>query len=213
MAYTIYASTVNEYTTISQDWSVLRDGDSSVVSVVETNPSKASHRIFQNISKFIFTRTYMLFDLSTVVDPITSMNLYLHGNLATGDVSYVVYGGDKFTGNAGDYPSYLNELTAGELSTITVQLGQYTSCQLDIINYPPSDPPGDYVIGLVANDDYLNNVGSTFSSVRINNSTGTVPYLIINGGSYPYEVNGVLGANITEVSGVPVASITNIMGV
>lgn len=212
MAYTIYASTVNEYTTISQDWSVLRDGDSSVVDVVDINPSKAGHRIFQNISKFTFVRTYMLFDLSTVVDPITSMNLYLHGYTSTGDTSYVVYGGDKFTGGAGDYPSYLNELTAGELSTIIIQSGQYTSCQLDIVNYPPSDPPGDYVIGLVTENDYLNNINLSSSIVRINNNTGIAPYLIINGG-YPYNVSGVSGANITTVSGVPSANITNIMGV
>ena len=213
MAYTIYASTVNEYITIREDWSILRNGGSEVVNIVETNPTRVSHQILQDGNKFFFYRTYMLFDLSTVVDPITSMNLYLHGNLATGDTSYVVYGGEKFTGNAGEYPSYLNELTAGELSTIIIQSGQYTSCQLDIVNYPPSDPPRDYIIGLVANDDYLNNIGSTFSTVRISNGVGTVPYLIINGGSYPYEVSGIPGANITEVSGVPVANITNIMGV
>ena len=101
MPYTIYADTVNDYTTISQEWSVLRDGDFSVVDTINTSPTNVTHQIQENSTKYVFTRTYMDFDLSSVVDPITSIDLYLYGNVVTGatsyDLSYTINGGAPTT--------------------------------------------------------------------------------------------------------------------
>ena len=225
--YTIYPDTVNFYVASGAGltWSALRDGSSGVVTGVGVNLATARHSIFQGGGNYSFTRTYIQFNISSVTEPITSMQLYLQGTtgFTPGDTTYVAYAGSKngLNNTAGDYESYIVNLangTGAELSTIVLQGNQYVSCDIDITAYPifgdgPRRPTYQYYnVALVADDDFLNNINRTFADTRINNSSGRYPYLVINGG-YANNVIGVPGASITTVSGVPSANITNIMGV
>jgi hypothetical protein len=225
--YTIYSDTVNAYQAsgVGLTWSNLRDGGSGVVTAVGVNPTTARHLISEGGGNYTFIRTYIQFDISSVTEPITSIQLYLQGTTGytPGDTTYVAYAGSKnaLSNNANDYPLYIAEATAGggvEISTIVLQGNQYVSCDIDITAYPiygdhPTTPAYQYYnVALVANDDFLNNINGTFADTRINNESGRYPYLVINGG-YANNVIGVPGANITTVSGVPSANITNIMGV
>ena len=218
MPYTIQASKVNEYGV--GPFATWVDARGANKGSVLTNPTSANHQVTYNAGgapdpgsgQWTFSRTYIEFDLSSVIDPITSMTLFVKGNII-GDISYIAYGGQTaLTDSGGDYTLYLDNLSGTDyLATGSITLN-YTSFPLDLTTYPPSDPPGYYVIGLIARADFRDSVGNESRNVRINNDTN-IPYLVINQTGYPYEVNGVLGANITEVSGVPVANITNIMGV
>jgi hypothetical protein len=220
MPYTIQASKVNEYGI--GPFATWTEGRNANKGSVLVNQNNANHRVTYNEDlgapspgqgQWTFTRTYIEFDLSSVIDPITSMTLFVKGFTVTGGTSYIAYGGQTaLTDAGGDYSLYLANLSGTDyLATGPITLN-YTSFPLDLTTYPPSDPPGYYVIGLIASVDFTNDVGGESQNVRIDNDTN-IPYLIINQTGYPYEVSGVIGANITEVSGVPVASIVNIMGV
>jgi hypothetical protein len=219
MSYTIQASKVNEYSVGPfVTWTEGRDASKGSVLI---NQTRANHQVIYNAggapdpgqAQWTFTRTYIEFDLSSVTEPITSMTLFVKGTIVTGGTSYIAYGGQTaLTDAGGDYSLYLANLSGTDyLATGPITLN-YTSFPLDLPTYPPSDPPGYYVIGLIASVDFTNDVGGESQNVRIDNDTN-IPYLVINQTGYPYEVSGVLGANITEVSAVPVASIANIMGV
>jgi hypothetical protein len=227
--YTIYPDTVNWYQTNQVPWSVARDGDSSVVPAggVNINLNKAFHEIVDAGGgiKYVFSRIYMQFDISNVTEPITSMQLYVQGDTVSGDTTYVAYAGSKnaLSNNANDYPLYIANLAEGtgaELATVVIPSNQYVSCNLNFSAYPiygddPTTPSYQYYnVALVADSDFLNNIGGTFGGTRIvaNNVVGK-PYLVINGSGYANNVSGVPGVNITTVSGVPSADITNIMGV
>ena len=219
MSYTIQRSKVGEYGI--GPFTTWASGRGASKGSVLTNQPSANHRVVYNgggapdpaQAQWTFLRTYIEFDLSSVIDPITSMTLFVKGTVVTGDLSYIAYGGQTaLTDSGGDYALYLDNLSGADyLATGSIALN-YTSFPLDLTTYPPSDPPGYYIIGLIARNDFVNNVGAESQNVRIDNDANT-PYLVINQTGYPYEVGGILGANITEVSGVPVASIANIMGV
>lgn len=212
MPYTIYATTVNDYDANTNDtWANTRGASKGNETL---NPVNPRHSVSFNGVGWRFIRTYMEFDLSSVTEPITTMTLYVKGQVVTGNTSYIAYGGQSSLTNTGDYSLYLTELIGSYALTSGVITNTFTAFPLDLTQYPPNDPPGPYVIGLVADVDFNNSENSDFDQVRIENNVGIdVPYLVINAAGYPYEVNGVLGANITEVSGVSVANITNIMGV
>jgi len=221
MAYTIYPDTVNFYTTIVDQWSALRDGDGTVVDSTTINSSVPRYGIVDEGANYIFARTYIQFDISSVTEPITSMQLYVRGGaVAVGNTTYVAYAGSKspLTNSDSDYPLYLAGGGGAELSTVVIPANQYVSCDIDITAYPihgddPTTPAYQYYnIALVADDDFLNNVNGTFLLNTIRNAPGIYPYLVINGG-YANTVNGIPGANITTVSGVPIGNIANIMGV
>jgi hypothetical protein len=216
MAITIYPDTVNGYKTSNSSWSSLRNGNSSVVETTSVNDTSTAHRI---TNEYKFIRAYIQFDLSGVTEPITSMRLYLYGtstNPNTGLISYIVAGGqDALNNDATDYPLYLsNVISNTPLSTVAIATTEYVSCLLDIATYPPSEPPGYYVIGIVADKDFLNLTNELFAETVVDNNTNP-PYLVINETSpgYPYIVNGVPAASIGEVSGVLSSNIVNIIGV
>jgi len=226
MAYTIYPDTVNWYQAnrLELSWSTLRDGDGTVVTATQINATLPRHLIVINEdADYIFGRTYIQFDISSVTEPITSMQLYVQGDIVSGDTTYVAYAGSKnaLSNNANDYPLYIANLAEGtgaELATVVIPSNQYVSCNLNFSAYPiygddPTTPAYQYYnIALVADDDFLNNIDGTFGVTQIANQSGKYPYLVINGG-YANTVNGVPGANITTVSGVPTSDIANIMGV
>lgn len=213
---TVYPDTVNHYQagSVGLTWSQLRDGDSSVVTGVGVNPTTARHFITDNGLSYSFMRTYIQFDLSSIVDPILSMRLYVQGvaGFTTGNTTYVAYAGNKngINNDSNDYGVYLNVNATTELSTIIVQPDVFTSCELDITTYPPAN--AKYVVGLVTQPDFLNDVNTLANEVRIHNSVGKIPYLIINGG-YPNDVNGIAGTSMVEVSGVLNTNIVSIAGV
>lgn len=224
MAITVYPSQVYEYSQTGP-WSKTRDSEDGGVTVLSAK--YPAHEISDNgDGTYTFKRTYLQFPLNTIdstITPITSMKLYLYGDTVTGGISYVGYGGQGFNlqGNQNDWLLYLNNLNGNSdpLSTIIIQNTQYVNCTLDITAYPPTTDGltnfyQKYIIGLVADDDFLNNVNGTFDEVIIDNNVN-LPYLVINGvgAGYANNVSGVLGADIITVSGVPVADITNIMGV
>ncbi len=217
---TIYPDTVNHYQAggVGLTWSQLRDGDSSVVTGVGINPTTARHFIVPNgLGGYSFMRTYLQFDLTSITDPITSMQLYVNGvsGYTPGNTTYVAYAGNKnpLNNNSSDYNLYLTETAGGsELSTVVIQPETFKSCLLDITTYPPRDPLDYYKIALVSQPDFLNTVDGTSGETRIHNSSGKIPYLIINGG-YPYDVNGIVGSSIVEVSGVSATNIVSIAGV
>jgi hypothetical protein len=216
---TVYADTVNHYIAggIGLTWSQIRDGDSSVVTGVGVNPTTARHFVIDNGLTYEFMRTYIQFDLRSITDPITSMQLYVNGvsGFTPGNTTYVAYAGNKSTlsNSSSDYNLYITATAGGpELSTITIQPEIFKSCLLDITTYPPRDPLDYYKIALVSQPDFQNTVDGTSGQTRIHNSSGKIPYLIINGG-YPNDVNGVTGTSMIKVSGVASADITNIMGI
>ena len=215
MAITIYPDIVNGYKTLGNaDWSSLRDGNSSVVQASDINANTPTHRITE---EYVFTRTYMQFDLSSITAPITNMRLFVYGqNVPGSEVSSVVFGGQNaLNNNATDYSLYLNNLIDDQLLAdgFIIQQDSYNSTGLNIVTYPPSDPPGYYVIGIVADKDFLNLTNELFAEITINNTTNP-PYLSIETSTgYPYSVNGVPAASIGEVSGVLSSNIINIIGV
>lgn len=219
---TVYADTVNHYQAggVGLTWSQLRDGGSAVVTGVSINPTTARHFIVPDgLGGYNFMRTYIQFDLSAITDPINSIELYVNGvsGYTPGNTTYVGYAGNKnpLDNNSGDYGLYLVETNAiggNELSTIVIQPETFTSCLLDITTYPPRDPLDYYKIALVSEPDFLNTIDGTSGETRINNNSGKIPYLIINGG-YPNDVNGVTGTSIIEVSGVLATNIVSIAGV
>jgi hypothetical protein len=215
MAITIYPDTVNGYKTLGNaNWSSLRDGNSSVVQNVDINNTVSAHRISD---EYVFVRTYMQFDLSSITAPITNMRLYVYGQSVLGsEVSSVVFGGQNaLNNNATDYSLYLNNLIDDQplADGFIIQQDSYNSTGLNISTYPPSYPLGYYVIGIVADRDFLNLTNELFAEITINNTTNP-PYLSIETSTgYPYNVNGVPAASIGEVSGVLSSNIVNIIGV
>lgn len=212
MPYTIYASTVNDYDANTTDtWANTRAASKGTETINSINPR---HSVSFNGVGWRFIRTYIEFDLSSVTEPITTMTLYVRGRTVTGNTSYMAYGGQSTLASTNGYAYYLDNLSGTDFLAVGSITNTFTAFPLDLTQYPPNDPPGPYVIGLIADVDFNNLENSSFNQVTIYNNVGIdVPYLVINQTGYPYEVNGVLGANITEVSGVPVASIANIMGV
>lgn len=216
MAITIYPDAVNAYKTLGNaNWSSLRDGNSSVVQIVDINNTAAAHRIS---NEYVFVRTYMQFDLSSITAPITNMRLYVYGqSVLESEVSSVVFGGQNALNNsATDYSLYLNNLIGNESldgGGFTIAQDSYNSTGLNIATYPPSYPLGYYVIGIVADKDFLNLTNELFAEITIDNTTNP-PYLLIETSTgYPYNVNGVPAASIGEVSGVLSSNIVNIIGV
>ena len=125
---TVYADTVNHYEASGKDltWSQIRDGDSSVVTGVAVNPTAARHYIADTGLSYSLWRTYLQFDLRSITDPITSMQLYVNGvsGFTPGNTTYVAYAGNKsaLSNSSGDYNTYLFETAGGsELSTIVIQ--------------------------------------------------------------------------------------------
>jgi hypothetical protein len=226
MATTLFPHRTNQLTSEPTTWSKARNGGSSVVDTVETPATTFQQYITQPdplISDFVFARSYIQFDLSSIdssINPITSIRLFVWGNTVTSQQTYIGYSGTSLSRDSNDWTLYLDNINGNNdpLSTVVVESGQYTSCDLDITTYPPQLPPGSvqpfydlYVIGLITKDDFTNNIDRIDGLVEIDNDANP-PYIVINGG-YAYNVSGVLGANITTVSGVPSANIANIIGV
>jgi hypothetical protein len=166
-------------------------------------------------ANYLFARTYLIFDITTVITPVNNAKLYVSASTSVNKnppTIYATYGGNNPKGITSDYSLYLDNLskTGDPLSTIPIlSRGEWYSGLLDINVYPIDPLDGLYVIGLVTEPDFANAVGSTESGV-----IGISAYLSINEtAGYPNTVMGVPGANISTVSGVPSANIANIMGV
>lgn len=226
MATTLFPHRTNQLTSKPSTWSKARGGGSNLVDTVDTPATIFQQYITQPdplISDFVFARSYIQFDLSSIdssINPITSIRLFVWGNTVTGQQTYIGYSGTSLLRDSNDWNLYLANINGNSdpLSTVVVESGQYTSCNLDITTYPPQLPPGSvqpfydlYVIGLITKDDFTNNIDSTDGLVEIDNDANR-PYIVINGG-YANDIMGVPGVSITTVSGVPSANITNIMGV
>jgi hypothetical protein len=207
------------YTPITWSWSGARDAvNSTNVNSTETLSTEFIDGRLQ--------RAYLEFDLSSITDTITKIELFLYIEAletAPPQEYNIVYGGSgSLRGISSEYSLYLDKIaivdkTPVPLSTFPVtSLDIYSSCSLDIINYPTSST---YVVGLVCKPDFLNDVGKYQSRLVVSSITNRddtrYPYLkITHGGSgYSNTVMGVLSANISTVMGVPTANISKVMGV
>ena len=166
-------------------------------------------------ANYFFARTYLIFDIRTVTTPVNNAKLYVRANTSVNEFSptiYAAYGGNKPIGTTSDYSLYLDNLskTGDSLSTIPIlSRGEWYSGLLDINIYPIDPLNILYVIGLVTEPDFTNDIGNIEGGI-----SGISAYLSINEVTgYPNTVMGVAGANISTVSGVPSANIANIMGV
>lgn len=209
---TIFPDVVCDYITTEGVWSDIRIDTGASVDTVNVEPTEPQHSIEQPASKFIFKRTYMEFDLSSITDTIVDIELRVFGETASGNSSFVVYGGSNaLTKTSVDFPLYLTNLLGSELGQIEILYRANATCTLDIVTYPPTPK---YIVGLVSAEDFLDTINTPSPRVTINNTT-QLPRLQVStiSAGYANTVNGVPGANITSVSGVSVANITNIMGV
>ena len=208
------------YTPITWSWSNARDA--ATATTVDTTGETLRASILENN---ILQRSYLEFDLSSITDTITKIELFLYVDaLDNPPQEYnIVYGGSgSLRNNLSEYSLYLDKIATVDkipvpLSTFLVNsTGVYSSCSLDIINYPTSST---YVVGLVCKPDFLNDVNVYQNEIAVssidNRRSNQHPYLKITHGSsgYPNTVMGVASANISTIMGVPTANISKVMGV
>jgi hypothetical protein len=203
------------YGKTDRNWSVARDATDSDSITAGNGTNERVVLLDDGGANYLFARTYLIFDITTVITPVNNAKLYVSASTSVNKnppTIYATYGGNNPKGITSDYSLYLDNLskTGDPLSTIPIlSRGEWYSGLLDINVYPIDPLDGLYVIGLVTEPDFANAVGSTESGV-----IGISAYLSINEtAGYPNTVMGVPGANISTVSGVPSANIANIMGV
>jgi hypothetical protein len=224
MATTLYPYYSLQLVSVEQKWTNIRPGDGSYVDTFSSSPLKFQQYITSPTppNSFVFARSYISFDLRGIdssTDPIISIKLFVWGTTVTGQRTYIGYSGNFLSRTSNEnWRLYLDNINGNgdPLSTVVVESEKYISCDLDIATYPPTIPIGQnfydvYVIGLITENDFTNNIDSTDGLVEIDNDANP-PYIVINGG-YANNIIGVPGASIITVSGVPSADITNIMGV
>ena len=206
------------YTPITWSWSNARDAANATS--VDTTSETLRASIIENS---VLRRAYLEFDLSSITDTITKIELFLYSSQLDGEFPQefnIVYGGSgSLRNNLSEYSLYLDKIatvdkTLVPLSTLPVtSLNTYNSCSLDIINYPTSST---YVVGLVCKPDFLNDVNVYQNQLVVssidNRRSNQHPYLKVTHGGSGYP-NIVMGVTVTSVMGIPAGNIANIMGV
>ena len=202
------------YTKSDRNWSTARDAAESDSITAGDGTDERVMLVDVGGGNYFFSRTYLIFDITTVTTPVNNAKLYVRANTSVkfSPTIYAAYGGNKPIGITSNYSLYLDNLskTGDPLSTIPIlSRGEWYSGLLDINVYPIDPVDSLYVIGLVTEPDFTNAVDGTENGI-----VGISAYLSINEtAGYPNAVMGVAGANISTVSGVPSANIANIMGV
>jgi hypothetical protein len=169
-------------------------------------------------STFNISRTYLAFDLSSVVGTITDLDLVL--TLNSGAFNKVIVLASTAPGLAtnittADYgdvdfnTTYSSNFTLVASSTNTITLNSTAKNNANL--------NGELILGVVDYEyDYLNlqpDPGEIFS-LGIQYSSGTAPYLSYTAVTgYGNTVTGVVSANIGEVIGVATADIGKVIGV
>ena len=164
---------------------------------------------------FQFIRTYLLFDLSSITEPITDifLGLYVESVTGRGDI-VIAYGRTSLQQKEDDYPSYI---TSGEIEWSTRQpltTEQYNEFYLDpnLRQYPNPSINPFLVIGVVTENDFdsvdIGGLTTIFTSSRGRDK----PYLRIETSSaiYTNTVMGVLSSSISTVNGTNISNISKI---
>jgi hypothetical protein len=201
------------YTASGKNWSEARE--SSVADSISDRTSNYSISVYGTLN---ITRVYMEFDLSSVEDPITNINLYIYINSTDkGRLSIVYCGQTNLAQDESDYPLYINN-SGTRLSNLTTNSG-LTNLSLDLgsFNY---DPKGgtSIVLALISNNDFDNSSTSS-RSINIDSIEGAnPPYIIVNDFIAPISgwnsnIKGISYASVSKISGVDISSISSINGI
>jgi hypothetical protein len=203
-------------------WSDVRN--SSTGNSVSVNPSNSlvgAYTISSGRgSTYNIFRTYLAFDLSSVVGTITSMDLVLTSNASVYSSNLIILKSTApeistniTTSDFGDVDfstEYSDSFGWDESTTISIQLNNTAISD--------SNTNDELILGVVDYEyDYLNIeplgafIGLTAS---MQYSTGTTPYLSYTATTqYGNKVTGIIPANISKVNGVATANIETMIGV
>ncbi len=104
---------------------------------------------------FTMTRVYLEFDLVSVEDPISSIDLYVYINSSDKGKMTVVYCGQgNLVQDESDYPLYLNSGVSLVVSNLNTDSGTNV-LSLDLTTFPYNPKDGTSIIfALLTNNDF-----------------------------------------------------------
>ena len=230
--FNIFVTPVNDVPqwTMGEDLEILEDAGivtiDDFITLVDDGDDEESQVLTFNL---IDLSNSSLFSLSPTVETIVSPNILLDGRLSfqtseDGNGSSIVYftlsdnGGTEFGGvNESDILFFelsvisVNDAPSFTLSNIGVQnedLYELDSVNV-IIDTPPNDEGGQFVVYSLSSNEAVNENGLTFASLSINSQTGNITILPIENGNgeatlivYANDGNGTVngGEEIYEQS-------------
>ena len=164
-----------------------------------------------------FTRTYLRFNLSSVIGTITGMSLNIFTETVIGDYIAVTYSGIKVNGDVTDYPLYLDAGSKEWAIRDILKVNQYNEIILDenLVPFPNQLTSPNLVIGLIDVNDF-DNSGIVGNFIRIFSANyfdrGRQPFLTVNSEStgYPNKVIGIQSSSISNVNGINISNISKI---
>jgi hypothetical protein len=212
--YNIYPDYDAFYTKSDRPFITARNASSSD-SFSDGGGTLISSLIDEGGGTFQFIRTYLLFDLSSITEPISDIYLGLYVESVTGRGDIVIaYGGTSLQQKEDDYPSYI---TSGEREWSSRQpltTEQYNEFYLDpnLKQYPNPSINPFLVIGVVTENDFDSVDVGGLTTVFTSSEGRDTPYLRIetSSASYTNTVMGVLSSSISTINGTNISNISKI---
>ena len=202
------------YTATGKDFTEAREA--SVADSIETRLGDYDISIYGTLT---ITRVYMEFDLSSVGDPISTIDFYLYINSSDKGKMTVVYCGQgNLVQDERDYPLYLNSGVSLVVSNLSTNSG-LNVLSLDLQTFPYDPKNGTSIIfALLTNNDFENKNASR--SINLDSGLGSnPPYLMVNDTPPPQNngwssrVKGLNSNSISTISGVNINSVSGLNGV
>jgi hypothetical protein len=164
-----------------------------------------------------FTRTYLRFNLSSVIGAITNMSLNIFTETVIGDYIAVTYSGTRIFENNTDYSTYINEGSIEWAARDVLKVAQYNEIILDknLYPFPNQLVSPNLVIGLIDVNDFDNSeiVGNFIRIFSVDSpDRGRRPFLTVTSEltGYPNKVIGVQPISISNVNGTNISNISKI---
>ena len=200
------------YTGSGKDWPEAREN--AIADSINNRSSSYSASVYGNVS---INRIYMEFDLSSVLVPITKIDLYIYVNSTDGGKLSVVYCGQtNLSQDESDFRLYINN-SGSRLSNLDTKTG-LSVLALDLnkgFSYDPKNGTS-IVFALITNNDF-DNISTNSRSINIDSSLGiNIPYIIINDTNvqtWNSSIKGISYSNISSISGVNINIVSGLNGV
>lgn len=164
-----------------------------------------------------FTRTYLRFNLSSVIGTITGMTLNIYATSVVGDYIAVTYSGIIVNQDITDYPLYLDEGSIEWATRDVLKVDQYNEIILDknLSPFPNQLVRPNLVIGLIDVNDFDNSeiMGNAIRIFSVNYpDRDRRPFLTVTSEStgYPNKVIGIQSSSISNVNGINISNISKI---
>jgi len=211
--YNIYPNYDAVYVKTEKPFSVPRDASES--DSFDRNTTRLDISVTNvGSTTFEFKRSYLLFDISSITEPITEISLNIYVENLNYDYIAVTYSGTRIFQNNTDYSLYINEGLIEWSRRNILNVLQYNEILLDsgILPYPDPSTDPTLVIGLIDVNDFDDTgVGGYSVIVGSSESSGGKPYLKITTSSgYPNTVMGLSSTSISTVNGTNISNISKI---